>query len=282
MPTKLPKKKGFTKAFTKTKLGYLLDKEIGKGEFVWEYKYEPKGTDTGWHPSGHCTPTLYELYTFAASEEVLAEAALDGSAPIDKNAPAHEAPLAKIFQVGHFWHQYLQTICVRAGLCDEEAVERRGLKGWMTNDLRSFEFKKTGPQSGWDYMCDFDPKPYHWVTGSADICPMEIPGQGEYLIDFKTMGSHQFRGNLPHELTVTKWECQLNTYMEFFDIEKAIIVGINKDAPHDFKEFEFHRNQPLIDSLFTKWKLVSECLDEAVAPPEDESWDLPLKGPANV
>lgn len=273
MATKLPKKKGFTKAFAKTKLGYLLDKEIGKGEFVWEYQYEPKGEDSAWHPSGHCTPTLFELYQYAAAYEVLSETPLDGSAPIDKNAPGHEPSLAKIFQVGHFWHQYLQKICIRAGLCDEQHVERRGERVW----------KEMGPiywGGGGDGI--YLPKSFHWVTGSADICPLDIPGHGEYLIDFKTMGSHQFRGNLPAELTVEKWECQLNIYMDFFDMEKALIVGINKDAPHDFKEFEFRRNQDLIDALYGKWKLVSECLDEGIAPPEDEVVELPTKGPVNV
>lgn len=272
MATKLSKKKGFTKAFTKTKLGYLLDREIGKGEFEWTYDYKPKGTDTGWHPSGHCTPTLHELYMFAASEEVLMKAALDGSAPIDKNAPAHEPPLAKIFQVGHFWHQYLQEICIRAGLCELKHVERRGEYVW-----KSINVYWGGSGDGIDL-----PVPFHWVTGSADICPLDIPGHGEYLIDFKTMGSHQFRGNTPAALTMEKWECQLNTYMNFFDMEKAIVVGINKDAPHDFKEFEFHRNQKLIDSLLDKWKLVSECLDEGVCPPEGEPWPLPIKGAVNV
>lgn len=269
MPTKLPKRKGFTKAFAKTKLGYLLDKEIGKGEFVWEYKYEPKGEDDAWHPSGHCTPSIFELYQYAAAYEVLSETPQDGSAPIDKNAPAHEPPLAKIFQVGHFWHQYLQEICVRASLCELKNIERRGYKGW--GDLEAS--LKPGEER-W--------KAFHWVTGSADICPLEIPGHGPYLIDFKTMGSHQFRGNKPHELTLEKWECQLNVYMDFFNVDKALIVGINKDAPHDFKEFEFERNSDLVDRLYYKWKLVSECLDEGVAPPENEVVKLPIKGPINV
>lgn len=264
MPTKLPKRKGFTKAFSKTKLGYLLDKEIGKGEFDWEYKYTPKIGDTGWHPSGHCTPTLNELYLFAASEIVLYEVALEKGTSTVPEARVIEAPLAKIFQVGHFWHQFLQEICLRSGLCEKKHVERRGQIGWGEMGKAS----------------DFEP--FHWVTGSADVCPLDIPGHGPYLIDFKTMGSHQFRGTTPHALTMEKWECQLNTYMEFFDMEKAIILGINKDAPHDCKEFEFHRNQELIDSLLAKWKLVSACLDEGVAPPEDEVWELPIKGAVNV
>lgn len=278
MATKLPKRKGFTKAFSKTKLGYLLDKELGKGEFIWKYQYDPKLEDNAWHPSGHCIPSLHELYHHAKDAPIVPPPT-PYSKPVFR---AMEPSLTKIFQVGHFWHQYLQEVCVRADFCAPEHVERRGIMGWKTNDGRSFNFKKTGPQDGFDAMYEFGPAPYHWATGSADICPCEIPGHGEYLIDFKTMGSHQFRPNTPHELTMEKWECQLNVYMEFFDMEKAIILGINKDAPHDFKEFEFHRNQPLIDAIFGKWQLVSECLDEGIAPPEDEVWELPIKGAVNV
>lgn len=271
LPTKLPKSKGYTKAFTKTKLGYLLDKELAKGEFIWEYKYSPKLEDNAWHPSSHCVPSLHELYIYAKHAKIVAPPPKDGSAGIGKNFNfrAIEAPLAKIFQTGHFWHQYLQEVCLRAGWCEKHQIERNGKQGWG-------EMWSIYPSHTPRYL------PYHWATGSADICPLDIPGHGEYLIDFKTMGSHQFRPNTPHELTMEKWECQLNVYMEFFDMEKAIILGINKDAPHDFKEFEFHRNQDLIDSLFAKWKLVAECLDEKVAPPEDEIWELPIKGAVNV
>lgn len=265
MATKLPKN-AFTKAFTKTKLGFILDKEIGKGDFIWQYDYRPKLEDNAWHPSGHCTPTLYELYTFASVRPHIEEWP-EGVYPAKIQQTPIEPSLGKIFQVGHFWHQYLQEICVRAQLCDPLNVERRGIKGW----------NPVGQSDGHDVFADF-----HWVTGSADICPLEIPGYGPYLLDFKTMGSHVFKAIKPHELTATKWECQLNVYMDFFDMEKAMIVGINKDSPHDFKEFEFHRNDELIEILYMKWKLVAECLDEGVAPPEDEVIDLPLKGPANA
>lgn len=263
LATKLPKN-AFTKAFTKTKLGFVLDKEIAKGDFLWQFDYKPKLEDNAWHPSGHCTPTLYELYTYAANRPYVKEWDEDNY-PENIDQKPIESSLGKIFQVGHFWHQYLQEICIRAGLCEERNVERRGIKGWG------------GPAD--ETWTEYNP--FHWVTGSADICPLEVPGHGPYLIDFKTMGSHIFKAIKPHELTATKWECQLNVYMDLFSMEKSMIVGINKDSPHDFKEFEFHRNDELIDILYMKWKLVAECLDEGVPPPEDEIIDLPLKGPVN-
>lgn len=272
------KKTGFVKAFTKTKLGYHLDKEIGKGDFEWEYKYEPKRDDNAWHPSGHCTPSLAELYHYAKdSQELAVVANPDDGAPIEKNATQSEnftPALYKTFQVGHFWHQYCQELCARMDFCDSESIERRGTRAWTADDPRTVTF--SGELEG------FTPEPYHWTTGSADIAPCNVPGHGEYLIDFKTMGSHVFRPNLPSDDTLVKWECQLNVYMDFFNLEKALIVGINKDSPHDFKEFEFHRNEELVERLYYKWKLVSTCLDEDEEPPHDEVVDLPTKGPVNV
>jgi hypothetical protein len=262
LATKIPKNKGFTKAFVKTKLGYLLDKEIAKGDFLWQYDYKPKLEDNAWHPSGHCTPTLQELYEYAVHREHVEEWP-DGTYPLKIEQRKLEPTLGKIFQVGHFWHQYLQEICIRAGLCTRDNVERRGSRGW----------DPVGESDGKPVYKDF-----HWVTGSADICPLDIPGYGPYLIDFKTMGSHVFRQIDPYPDALAKWECQLNVYMDFFDVERAMIVAINKDSPHDFKEFEFVRNEALIEAMYLKWQMVAQCLDEEIPPTEFEEVALPLKG----
>ena len=274
MPTKL-KKSSLVRAFVKTKLGYHLDQAIGKGDFTWEYQYKPKQEDNAWHPSGHCTPSTLELYHYAADTLEAAsqdEQPVDGSAPIQKNRKEGFTPaLYKTFQVGHFWHAYLQKLCLDLGFCEADAIERKGVRSWGEPDTIS---DNTGRTTGsW-------PKPFHWVTGSADIAPCEIPGHGPYLIDFKTMNGFAFKPNLPPGDTAVKWECQLNVYMDFFDLEKALILGINKDSPHDFKEFEFHRNEELINALYAKWELVAECLERGVEPKGEI--ELPTKGPVNV
>lgn len=261
MATKL-KKTNLVKAFVKTKLGYHLDKEISKGDFEWEYKFYGKESDDAWHPSSHCIQSPAELYHIARG---------------DLDAFAGPSPY-KTFQVGHFWHQYLQKVVQRLEFCGPDDIERRG---WKLVD------GKLDAMEGRLHKDTEDPNvieiaPFHWVTGSADIAPCEIPGHGPYLIDFKTMGSFAFKPNTPPGDFLTKWECQLNVYMDFFDLEKALIVGINKDSPHEFKEFEFHRNQELIDALYYKWRLVSECLDKEVEPPVDEVVELPTKGPVNI
>jgi hypothetical protein len=94
------------------------------------------------------------------------------------------------------------------------------------------------------------------------------------------MGSHAFRNNDPPASATDKWECQMSIYMDFFDLDEAIILGINKDSPHDFKEFTYLRNQPLVEAIYDKWKLVAMCLNEEVEPPVDEDIELPLQGHA--
>jgi hypothetical protein len=253
------KKDGLTRNLAKkTKFAYHLDRVIGEGDFVWEYNYEPKEDDKAWHPSGHCTPSLAELYHIAK-----------GNAPEDKIS----ASLYKTFQVGHFWHQYLQWVTVhKLGFAAPAAVERRGMKGWG-------DTIHSGERRGKDV---FHYRDFHWATGSGDLAPVYLPTYGEFLVDFKTMGSHDFRKNGVPDWCADKYECQINIYMDFFDLDRGLIVAILKDSPHDFKEFEFHRNQPLIDAIYMKWELVSKCLEEGIEPPIDEEIYLPLEGPRDV
>lgn len=285
MAIKIDKSKMVRNLARNTKLIQHIDKCIKDvGDFTWQYEYTPKEEDDAFHPSGHCTPSPWELYNYATdSGKLTMEAPADynpdtESGPIQKNRQeGFSASILKTFQVGHFWHAYLQWIVEKKlEFCEPAAIERRGANGWGDMGFK----RKEEPT----YNRSLDPMwhPFHWVTGSADIAPCALPGFGDYLIDFKTMGSHDFKPMTAPKWAVGKWECQLNVYMDFFDIEKALIVGILKDSPHDFKEFEFHRNQELIDALYTKWHLVSECLDENVEPPEDEEIFLPLRGPVEA
>lgn len=231
----------YLKTFGKTQLVSYLDRAASNWEGDWEYRYTPKEVDESWHPSGDCTPSVHELWQGAKS-------VLDGTAE-----PAFHG-MNKTFQVGHFWHQYLQHIVLNVlGFCDEKAIERSGRKDWGD-------------------------RPFEHVSGSADIAPLILPSGKKLLVDFKTMGSHAFRNNEPPAWAVDKWECQMNIYLDFFDLDEAIILGINKDSPHDFKEFTYLKNQPLIDAIYEKWKLVSMCLYEDVEPPIDEDIELPLRG----
>lgn len=237
------KKDAFVKNLIKRhKLASHIDKAIGEGEFVWEAKFEPKQGDDAWHPSGDCIPKPYTLYHKAMAAQ--------------ESSSSPSVGLLKAFTVGHFWHHYLQHLIVeRLGFASWDEIEVRGERRWGD-------------------------KPYQWATGSADIAPCHIPVHGDYLVDIKTMGSHDFKQQGLPSWCAEKYEAQLNIYMDWFDLERAIILCVSKDSPHDLKEFEFKRNQPLIDAIYDKWKLVGKCVEEQIEPPEDYDVPLPIIGPA--
>lgn len=218
-------------------VGYL-DEWMASEPEGFEYKHEVKKPDDAWHPSGHCTPTVTELHHFTTHSQI---------------AKNWGCAMNKSFAVGHFWHQLLQYGVLQMGLAKPEDIEREGMKVWEWYDPNP-PLRETAP------------KPYHWAKGAGDLAPLRLPEYGEYVVDFKTMNSRSFKSEGIPRGFEEKYEAQINIYMNFFDLEKALIVGINKDTPHDFKEIEFVRNQPLIDAVYRKWEFVSECIDVGESP----------------
>lgn len=220
------------------KLASHIDKVIGDGEFTWSAEFAAKHGDDAFHPSGDCVPTPFALYTKATTGEY--------------KKPG--TSLYKSFAVGHFWHAYLQYILVeKLAFADWNCIERCYEDRWAEGA-------------------------YGWARGSADIAPCVIPGYGEYLVDIKTMGAFDFKQPNVPGWCAAKYECQINIYMDWFDMEKCILLCVQKDSPHELKEFEYVRNQPLIDTIHAKWKLVKECFDQGVEPPENYEPQLPLVG----
>lgn len=262
MALKFPKSenRNFTKNLVKRhKLATHLDKYLGKEVEEFEFIYEPKLDDDAWHPSGHCTPSVTDLYALATE-------------PHEKKDWG--TAMLKTFLVGHFWHQLLQKAVVDLGFAEPQAIERRGSKGW--GDKR--RVYQGGGGDGFELW-----RGYHWATGAADVAPCSIPNHGDYVIDFKTMSSHQFKQSSIPDWAAVKYECQINIYMDFFDIDRGLIVGIEKDSPHEFKEFTYVENRPLIDAIYRKWEFVSECLDSGEVPNDfdNEEFDISkfAKGP---
>lgn len=144
----------------------------------------------------------------------------------------------KAFFVGHFWHEMLQQIiCDGLGYCEEDDIEK---------ELRH----KSG---NW------------WARGFADIAKCDVPGKGSYLIDFKTMNSFHFAK--PPQTLLDKWKLQVSCYMAWDDrVESAIIIGIQKDAPHDFQEFVIHRDDAILDPIYYKWSIVTEAIETGIPP----------------
>jgi hypothetical protein len=226
----------------------------------FEFSYEPKITDYGWHPSGHCTPSILELYDYAKPLylKAISVKSFSGLPP----ASPLPASTRKSFIVGHYWHQVLQHIvCNKLHWCGPEDLERKGIRAW--GDLSGDTFQ-----------------PFHFATGSGDIVPCVAPNWTG-IVDIKTMSANQFKQNGIPAWAADKYECQMNIYMDFFDQDNAIILAVNKDGPHDFKEFMFQRNQDLIDTIYGKWEFVSHCLDIGEAPTEEDDLLFPIitKGP---
>jgi hypothetical protein len=227
-----------------------LDTFLASEPTGFEFKYESKVGDNAWHPSGDCLPSVTDLYEKATTPYV----------PRDISSS-----LQKTFLVGHFWHQVLQWATVEIGLAEPWAIECK----------REFDWSDSG--GSFNTRLE-DRKPYHWISGSADIAPLVLPNSDEYLVDFKTMGNHDYKSAGMPAWAALKYEAQINIYMELFDMEKSLIVAVQKDSPHDMKEFEFRRNQPLIDAIFDKWKFVSELVSANQPPSELDNEEFKLDG----
>lgn len=250
-------KDSFVQNLAKGRLVVPYLESFDKLDEEWTFTYVPKVHDDAWHPSGDCLPTVAELLAKAR-----------GEAPRKPHSPGTQ----RNFMVGHFWHALVQRIlCEKLEFCTPEDVERPGSRCWD----RMYE-----GEPGVIYP----PKAYHWAKGSGDIAPLVMP-DWRGVFDIKTMAGSLWKqswksGLLPANFA-DKYEAQVNVYMDFFDEERALILGVNKDAPHGFVEFQFERNQELIDTIYAKWEYVSYCLDEEIEPdPEaDAEFTLPLTGP---
>lgn len=241
-----------------------LDRVFDTFEEPWAFAYTEKEIDDAWHPSGDCTPSVTTLYD---------QAKLRMAAGPERVRPEFSGALRKSFMVGHFWHQLLQYIILnKLEFCKPEAIERVGqyVWDWQVKDDVTFEDYRENQETN-------EPAPFHWVRGSGDIVPLVAPGGWTGLVDIKTMSSQQFKQNVIPAWAAAKYECQMNVYMQLFDQPQAMILAVNKDAPHDFKEYIFDRNQSLIDTIFKKWEFVSGCLDLGIAPIEDDNDMFPLK-----
>lgn len=231
-----------------------LEKAIGDFEDEWAFEYHEKQPDNHWHPSSHCVPPATELYAIATGQV--------------KPEPIGNA-LRKTFQVGHFWHQWLQYITVaKLGFANPEDIERHMVRSWGQPD-----------EAKGILIPDF-----HAIAGSADVCPCVCP-DWTGLVDYKTMNSANFKQQgLPPRFEA-KYECQINVYMDLFDVAEAIILPVHKDTG-DFKEFLYERNQPLVDTIMEKLEFVSVCLDAGEAPTaeDDKMFAIAplLRGPVSV
>jgi len=242
-----------------------LERAIGKFEDEWQFVYHEKEHDHHWHPSSHCVEPATHLYAIATGQV---------------EHEVFSASTRKIFQIGHFWHQWLQYVTLhKLEMCKPEAIERRAMRAWGDKEVARVGLNEHGlTAEGWK------PAPYHAVAGSGDLAPLEAPGWTG-LVDYKTMNVQNFaQQGIPPRYS-DKYECQINVYMDLFDTAEAIILPINKDTG-EFKEFLYERNQPLVDLIMEKLEFVSVCLDAGEAPTDEDDKMFAIKpllmGPVSV
>lgn len=153
--------------------------------------------------------------------------------------------LRRTFDCGHMWHGYLQEMLIDMGLVKRENVER-----YIT--------ARRADKHGRPFDC----------AGTGDLVDVEIPGHGTWLVDIKTMNATEF-GQGASDLTLTKWRAQVSCYMDWLDVDKAMILAVCKDSPHDFREYQIQRDDNLLAEIYDRWGYVAQCL-RANVEPEDE------------
>jgi hypothetical protein len=204
-----------------TILAPLIDQYQARNKFPdkWEIEIRnDKEWDPHFHPSGDSYTDPRTLY-------------LDKTGQLK---PRLVSPsLRRTFDVGHMWHGYIQNILIDMGLVAPENVEKPLLHDLVTIGERSF-----------------------YGRGTADLVDVHIPGHGYWLVDIKTMNSNNF-GSLP-EATLKKYTAQVNLYGDWLNCDKMLILAVNKDSPHDFREFIIQRDESLLQDVYDRWIYVAE------------------------
>jgi len=225
-----------------------LDLYYSRGQFPDEIKIivEPnKERDTAFHPSSHGLACLAATY-----------ASMAGLLPPEK----HSASTQRVFQIGHALHGLLQNALVDMGFTKPEYIEH--------------EFRRTDDGTVLDCSVDWrtDPKikeALWWCRGSADVSHCEIPDFGDALVDVKTAASFSFNNVGQDTGFWPKYEAQTQLYMDWHDVDLAIVLYMNKDTPHGFKERHVHRDPDFVESIYERWTIVAEAL-RAGTPPKCE------------
>lgn len=230
-----------------------LSNWFGRGVFPDSipFKVHPnKEKDNAFHPSGalKCARVLYAERDAHVGEK-------------------HSADTQKIFMVGHMYHGLIQNIMVEGlGFSEWSEVEKEYDFGW-DKDTQDFSGVLTTDKGN----------PYR-IRGFADFSRCRIPAQGEYLVDIKTMMSRIYAQDFVGSANQDKYEAQVKLYMDLEDIQDAIILCVEKDGPHRFKEHLVSADPALCEEIYNKWEYVVDC--EATGEVPDCTCDHSVECPA--
>jgi hypothetical protein len=156
--------------------------------------------------------------------------------------------LRRTFDCGHMWHGYLQGMLIEMGFVQPENVER-----YVTHKITTNRGEVIG-------------------AGTGDLVDVQIPGHGSWLVDIKTMNKVEFEQGA-NEFTMAKWRAQVSCYMDWFNTDKAMILAVCKDSPHQMREYQIQKDQALLNEIYDRWAYVAACLRTDTEPEDDYQVD---------
>ena len=175
---------------------------------------------------------------FSASEDsLISEEALFRKFSEDTPKEPISAELRRIFDCGTFWHGYLQNILVDMGFIHPDGVEK-------------YIIKKIERPEGVAYG-----------SGLGDLVGVEIPSNGKWLVDIKTMNVVAFAN--PPSYLMDKYTAQIRLYGDWFGYDKLMILAVNKNGG-DLKEIQITPDPVFIEEVYQKWITVTDRLEGCV------------------
>lgn len=211
----------------------LIDAYQARAKFPpeWDIRVRNFKEDDGhFHPSSDAFTSTHDLWLGKQGRLV--------RSPI---SPA----LRRTFDIGHMIHGYLQSI-----LLDMEFVKPRNVERYITKEIEGKHGKFVG-------------------AGTGDLVDVTIPGYGNWLVDIKTMRKSEFEQGANKD-TMKKWVAQVSCYMDWFGLDKAMILAFSKDSPHDMREYQITKDTAMLDEIYDRWSYVQYCLDKGIEPSDPE------------
>lgn len=191
----------------------------------------------------HITPNKEQDDAFHPSSALKCSRELYASFRDELVPERHTAEAQKNFQIGHIYHSYLQWL----------VVDQLGFATWEDVE-KEYDFSFTSELGN----------PYR-VRGFIDIARCEVPSRGTYLVDIKTMNARIYAQDYP--AVMPKYEAQVKLYLEFEELDEAIILCVEKDSPHRLKEVMVQRDPDLVAEIMGRWESIVDALAAEEPPP---------------
>ena len=239
-------------------------KQLGKREILtphldrWFEKYQPevdpfflpiqiaKPKDGYFHPSSHCVGCARTIFR-----------AFD---PHFKDEPDGRKWNNKVAVNGHLWHALLEHVIVEElGFCDTAELE---VYAHRMDDQVIANLSDSNKHAGFL-------KDARWTAkGSLDLPWVLVPGQEKaFVCDIKTMNPSEFAKATPQEYLWNKYQAQAQIYMDWVDLDKAILLCVQAGNPFDFKEIVIDRDPEVAEYIYQKWDTIADAIASGDPPP---------------